>query len=452
MNFYAAVSLVQAAVLLGIATFAVPHLRFNSASSLLATRLLWFQALTAPCYGLTVIVTAVVLAYRRYSLLPCCEALIVIIKFAILQVGLRTRLDFFIIVVMMTCTQICLSLGPALWVMVRQLGHGPHFAGARRADFGRLVHVSFYISLIQISVVLATNIDTTVLGFALPDPGPMTALYSTVSKPFLQIRQVGSILACLVMPAAASLRMARDESSLEKIKYDFPRFHIGLLLPVTLLAWVYAAPFLDLWVGHIFVGQIPELTFLLRLYLAATLPLTIGVPVQMAIGMGRVELIALAALAGALINLPMSYVLTVRLGVSGVIWGTVLTGLFSNFLVPGLYVFRILQYCMTTLLVRTLSAPVSGAIALLAMTWLAQTVAPPALFCGNHHNCTSYLLLHLTLGFLAYLAGYLAVPIGRVDLSLLLRSVRHRGHGHDTTVSIANETAGDEAAPPASSR
>ena len=54
-------------------------------------------------------------------------------------------------------------------------------------------------------------------------------------------------------------------------------------------------------------------------------------------------MIALAALAGSLVNLPISCYLTTRLGVSGVIWGTVLTTLFSNLLVPGLYVFRVLE-------------------------------------------------------------------------------------------------------------
>ena len=42
-------------------------------------------------------------------------------------------------------------------------------------------------------------------------------------------------------------------------------------------------------------------------------------------------------------NLPISCYLTARLGVAGVIWGTVLTTLFSNLLVPGFYVFRVLE-------------------------------------------------------------------------------------------------------------
>ena len=58
-----------------------------------------------------------------------------------------------------------------------------------------------------------------------------------VSKPFVQIRQTGWTLAYLVMPAVASLAAARDLRGLERVKYDGPRLHIGVLLPIALLAW-----------------------------------------------------------------------------------------------------------------------------------------------------------------------------------------------------------------------
>ena len=84
-------------------------------------------------------------------------------------------------------------LVPSLWVMIRELGFVPHFGGARRADYAALLHISFYMFLIQLSIVLADKIDTTVLGYALPDdgPGPSITVYQNVSKPFMQIRQTG---------------------------------------------------------------------------------------------------------------------------------------------------------------------------------------------------------------------------------------------------------------------
>ena len=92
------------------------------------------------------------------------------------------------------------------------------------------MHISFFMALIQISVIMADKVDTTVLGFLHPDPGQANAVYDVVSKPFLQLRQTGWMLAYMVMPAVASLAAARDLRGLERVKYDGTRLHIGALL------------------------------------------------------------------------------------------------------------------------------------------------------------------------------------------------------------------------------
>ena len=248
---------------------------------------------------------------------------------------------------------------------------------ARLADYKSLLNFSFYIALIQLSVVLADKVDTTVLGFILADPGPANTIYDVVSKPFLQLRQTGWMLAYMVMPAVASLVAARDDRALDRVKYDGTRLHIGTLLPVGLLAWIYAGPFLSLWIGDRLGYDAAELAYLMRFFLVAAMPLVLSVLVQVAIGLNKVKVIALAALAGSIVNLPISCYLTWRLGdVSGVIWGTVLTTMFSNLLVPGIHVFRELHIQWREFLVRTLSAPAAGGLALLAATWAVRIAAP----------------------------------------------------------------------------
>jgi Na+-driven multidrug efflux pump len=425
MNFYAAMALVQVAALLAIAYGALPYAHFHGESYRLVVKLLWLQMATSPCYGMSTVVTSVLHAARRYDFMPRFELAVVILRFLILWVGLSLGLDFFLVVVLQTVVSVGLTLGPATWVMIRELGHVPHFRGAGRADFAALLHISFYMFLIQLSVVLADRIDTTILGFALPDPEQAIAVYQVISKPFVQIRQTGWMLAYLVMPAVASLAAARDERSLDRIKYDGPRLHLGLLLPIALLAWIYAAPFLSLWVGNRLGSDPASVAWLLRLFLVATFPLLLTVQVQMAIGMNRIEVVALSSLAGSLINLPISYFLTVRLGsVEGVIWGTVLTTLFSNLLIPGLYVFRVLKIQPGTYLARTLSAPLAGAAALVLATWLFRLAAPPDPKGTTLLVRAIPLLTHLAVGSLAYLAGYFALPAGRADLDLLLRKLR----------------------------
>jgi O-antigen/teichoic acid export membrane protein len=426
MNFYAAMAMAQAAALLAVAYLALPHSKVEPELYPLVIKLLWLQAITAPCFGFSIVITSVLQAARRYAFVPRIEVLIVTLRFAVLFIGLKLHYDFFLLIVVQTIVQIGLGVGPALWVMVRELGHAPHFRGARWADYKVLGHISLYVALIQISVVLADKLDTTILGFVLDRGDAMTAesVYNVVSKPFVQLRQTGWMLAYMVMPAVASLAAARDERGLERVKYDGTRLHIGVVLPIGLLAWLYAGPFLSLWIGGRLGYDASREAPLMRLFLVAALPLVLSVPVQMAIGLNKIKVIALAALVGSLVNLPVSCYLTARLGVSGVIWGTVLTTLFSNLLVPGLYVFRELKIDLRTYLSRTLTAPLAGAAALIAATWALRTAMP--VLDAAPGSRTTLLVAHLAIGTVAYLAGYLLVPVGRGDLAELAARLRRR--------------------------
>jgi O-antigen/teichoic acid export membrane protein len=432
MTFYAAMAFVQVGALLGVAYWALPHSKLDVSSYPLIIKLLWLQAVTAPCFGMSVVLSSVLQAARRYAFVPKLEVAITVLRFLVLWIGLRSGFDFFWVVATQTAVQVVLGLGPALWVMIRELDHVPHFRGAQWSDYKTLGHFSFYIALIQISVVLADKLDTTVLGFVLTsDPEPAITVYSAVSKPFLQLRQTGWMLAYMVMPAVASLAAARDLHGLDRVKYDGTRLHIGVLLPVGLLAWIYANPFLSLWLGdqqwsaiHKLGYNLADVSRLMRLFLIAAIPLVLSVPAQMSIGLNKIKVIATASLAGSLVNLPVSCYLTARIGVAGVIWGTVLTVLISNFLVPGVYLFRVLGIRVPTYLRRTLSAPLAGATFLVVATWLLRDFLPVTDSRATTWARALPLIVHLSIGTLAYLAGYLLVPAGRGDLGVLVARLR----------------------------
>jgi len=435
MNFYLAMAILQIAALLGVAYWALPHSTLQPSSYPLVVKLLWLQAVTAPCFGFSVVVSSVLQAARRYDFVPRFELAIVILRFVVLFVGLRLlHINFFWVVAMQTAVQVGLGLGPALWVMIHELGFMPHFQGARWVDYKALSHISLYVALIQISVVLADRVDITILGFLIPkDSEAAITVYGAVSKPFAQLRQTGWMLAYLVMPAVASLAAARDLRGLDRVRYDGTRLHIGALLPIGVLAWIYAAPFLSLWLGdqqwediHKLGYDLLDVAFLMRLFLIATIPLVLSVPAQMAIGINKIKFIALAALAGSIVNLPISCYLTIRLGVSGVIWGTVLTTLFSNLLIPGVYLFRTLEINPRIYLKRTLAPPLAGTAALLICTGFFRVFSPVP-NTGEHPRARTVLLfMHLMVGTVAYIMGYLRVPNGRADLTEIAAKVRRR--------------------------
>jgi hypothetical protein len=138
--------------------------------------------------------------------------------------------------------------------------------------------------------------------------------------------------------------------------------------------------------------------------------------VQVAIGLSKVKVIAIAALVGSLLNLPISCYLTARLGVAGVIWGTVLTTLFSNLLVPGIYVFQQLDFQPGAYLERTLAPPMVGAAAIFLVSWCLGAFFPLDAPASTPWTQGMRLIVHLTAGTLAYLLGYILVPGGRGDL------------------------------------
>ena len=415
--FYATMALVQACVLIAISRWGIPP-DFNAEEHHLIVRLLWLQALTAPCFGLSTVVSGVLQAARRYDFIPRFELWIVVLRFAVLWGGLESDVDFFWIVVAQTFISVGLSLVPALWVMGRSLGYRPRLTGGRWADVADLTKISIYMFIVQLSVVLADKIDTTILGYALDAPAPAIAVYQAISKPFLQIRQVAWMLAYFVMPAVASLAAANDVAALERIKYDGTRLLVAVVLPIVLLAFVDAKPFLNAW-----VPQFADQSHLMQLFLLATTPLVLSILVQMSVGVGRIRLIALAALGGSLVNVPLSFFWTKLSGnVSGVIWGTVLTTWVSNGLIPGIYCFRTLPVDAHTFVTRTLMPPAFAGACLLVVSLLASPVfqwfpAQP----GSRLAAALPLVLHLSLGMAAYVAGYLATPVGRGDAATLLR-------------------------------
>jgi O-antigen/teichoic acid export membrane protein len=424
LALYAGVALLQAMLLLAIAYFALPHSEWQGESYRLIVQLLWLQAIVAPGYGLSMVLGGVLQAARRYEVMPRLELFAVILRFTILVVGLNLGFPFFPVVAVQAVVAMVIVLGGGAWVMVRHVGYVPRLGPVRLADFLALGQVGFAMFLMQVSVVLSDKMDTTILGFALADPGPANAIYAVVSKPFLQLRQTGWMLASLVMPAAASLVVARDHEAIERVTYDGSRLLIGLLLPVGLLATIHAAPFLMLWVGPRFARE----AWLMRLFLIAALPLLIAIPQQIAIARGRFDAIAIASLIGSMVNLPVSYVLTIRLGVAGVIWGSVLTVIVANLIVPGWYVFRLLDIRPAAVLTRTLGPPLAGSAALVIAAWAFGAVMradPPA-----GHSLTWVrawpLIAHLGVGVAAYLVGYATMPDGRGDLARLARRVAAR--------------------------
>ncbi len=248
--------------------------------------MLWVQILSTPFFGMSTVVGSVLQAARRYEFIPRLEMAIVVARFGLLWLGYWTGAPFLAIVVGQVAIQIGLSLGPALWVMVKELGYRPHFRGATRSDYAAMMHISVYMALMQWSVVLADKVDTTVLGYALRDARRRVPADGLSEREQAVPPDPPDGLDPGLPGDAGGGQPGRRRGSRRAWSGSSttgPGSWSRLLAPVTLLAGIYASPFLSLWVGP----QFAPYAWMLQLFLVATLPLVLSVVVQMAIGDGE---------------------------------------------------------------------------------------------------------------------------------------------------------------------
>ena len=192
--------------------------------------------------------------------------------------------------------------------------------------------------LIQLSVVLADKIDTTILGFALdPTRARPNAVYDVVSKPFvadppdgLDARLPGD--AGGREPGGGARRRGGWSGSSTTAR------GCTSACSCRWRCWPGSTPGRSCRSG----SATGSATTPADGPAAAALPGgddpagDLGARRRWPSAWARSRSIALSALVGSLVNLPISYVPDGPAGrSSGVIWGTVLTTLFSNLLVPG---------------------------------------------------------------------------------------------------------------------
>ena len=78
LNFYSAMAFLQITALLSVAYWGLPYSGLQASSYPLVVKLLWLQAVTAPVFGFSIVVSSVLQAARRYDFVPRYELAIVL--------------------------------------------------------------------------------------------------------------------------------------------------------------------------------------------------------------------------------------------------------------------------------------------------------------------------------------------------------------------------------------
>jgi O-antigen/teichoic acid export membrane protein len=180
-------------------------------------------------------------------------------------------------------------------------------------------------SLISVNRFVYQYVPNLLIGWLMPIAAVgQYALATGLTRHLLAlINQVGQV----VYPAAAQLHAQGDRERLERLYYEGSRLLLVATLPVVAIAGVWAGDFYRLWIGHRYLagGTFDSVVLAFRILLLGVLTTSLSnVSTQILMGAGHVRTVAVALIAGSMLNLAGAAVLIGPYGLAGVAAATVI--------------------------------------------------------------------------------------------------------------------------------
>ena len=170
---------------------------------------------------------------------------------------------------------------------------------------------------LRILDVAYSQMDRLVIGIALGTAA--VAFYDVAFKIHVTAAAVLGVVPSAVMPAAAYLAAAGDRERLRELFLRGTRYAVALGVPLSVAAILYARPLLSTWVG----AEYESLTGATRLFLVyPAIAVTVVVGQAMLTGLSRMREMLRLQVGALAVNLAVSVLLVSRVGIIGVIWGT----------------------------------------------------------------------------------------------------------------------------------
>lgn len=124
-----------------------------------------------------------------------------------------------------------------------------------------------------------------------------------------------------IVAPASSLYATKDYIRLQELFLKGTKYSLALCLPVIVSAFVLAESIIQIWIGPDYTYN----TFITQLFLSSVFFIAaIAVGQNILFGIGHIRTVLLIMLPNVGVNLLISIILASRIGVAGVIWGTVI--------------------------------------------------------------------------------------------------------------------------------
>lgn len=289
----------------------------------------------------------------------------------------------------------------------------PRLRFTRRFDrrvLSRVARFSGKVFLIRMNALVYYAMDKTLIAAMLSST--LLTLYDVASK----LRNVAlaplSLITSQIVPIAARREGLGDEAGLRRLFLTGTKYQLALALPGAVAVYILADPFIRLWVGPSYAQAVP-LAQLFVVYVVLDAAVSVGYNVM--IGMGAVgSLVLIQVFTTTGLNLLVSVILTPRIGVAGVIWGTVVGTAVS--VVPYVLLYtRRLHLSVGGLLRASVLPPVVAAAVLATVLWAGTRLVVPRSF--------AILAIEASVGAAIYALSFFAFATSRGELRSLIRLI-----------------------------
>ena len=182
------------------------------------------------------------------------------------------------------------------------------------------LHLSSYLLVGGIADLVIYTLDRAIL--ATFRSTATVALYEGPIRAHNLVRQVHGTLSTVVLPASARYLAENDVQRARALLVRGTRYTLAAVVPLVIVLTVLAKPILATWLGDKYSVAATAMTLLVGYWLVNA---NTGVAGSMLVAAGKIRTLTVYSVIVALANLGLSLALTPRLGLNGVILGTVIS-------------------------------------------------------------------------------------------------------------------------------
>lgn len=181
--------------------------------------------------------------------------------------------------------------------------------------------------ILRISAVVYNQMDKAIIGLLLTT----TALsyYDIANRIHSLVLVSQGLIASVTLPTSSALHALKDVGRLQELFLKGTKYTAAISVPLAIVGMILAKPLIHGWIGPGFDQAIS----LSRLFLSYLIFLAlVHVGQNMMLGMDKVGAVTAIGSLGLVLNLAVSIRATQMIGMSGVIWGTIIGSVVSTVL------------------------------------------------------------------------------------------------------------------------